>query len=120
MFPDQGIIFLAWFTYDTERPPEDVLAYLGEPGHRWLTAQGPYQGNTAMLDAYLTEGGVFDMAEPPAVTGEEPIGTIEIIWENCAKGILAYDINPPGVMDEIEIRRIVPDNVALCEVLSGQ
>jgi hypothetical protein len=119
-FPDQGVMFLAWFTYDTERPPEDVVAYLGEPGHRWLTAQGYYQGNAAILDAYLTEGGVFDMAEPPAVTGQEPIGAIEIIWENCAKGILAYDINPPGVMGEIEIRRIVPENVALCEVLSTQ
>jgi len=66
VFPEQGIIFLAWFTYDTERPPQNVVALLGEPGHRWVTAQGPYNGDTADLTVYLTEGGVFDMAEPPA------------------------------------------------------
>ena len=38
VFPDIGKVFLAWFTYDTERPPEDVTAILGEPGHRWITA----------------------------------------------------------------------------------
>ena len=44
VFPERKEMFLAWFTYDTERPPEDVTALLGEPGHRWLTAQGPYDG----------------------------------------------------------------------------
>jgi len=33
---------MAWFTHDTERPDTGVEAILGEPGHRWLTAQGPY------------------------------------------------------------------------------
>jgi len=42
VFPDIGQMFLAWFTYDVERPGEGVTAQLGEPGHRWLTAQGPY------------------------------------------------------------------------------
>jgi len=70
VFPDAGLIFLSWFTYDTERPPQDVTAVLGEPGHRWLTAPGPYQGNAAALDVYLTAGGVFDSAEPMAQTGD--------------------------------------------------
>ena len=34
VFPVIKQVFLAWFTYDTERPPEDVTAILGEPGHR--------------------------------------------------------------------------------------
>ena len=38
VFPDRKETFLAWFTFDTKRPPEDVTAILGEPGHRWLTA----------------------------------------------------------------------------------
>jgi len=118
VFPEQGIIFLAWFTYDTERPPEDVLALLGEAGHRWLTAQGPYAGDTAELTVYLTEGGVFDSAEPPAVTDvDHPLGTITIVWHDCEHATLTYDIDPPGVSGEIELRRIVPDNVALCEAL---
>ena len=38
VFPDIKQMFLAWFTFNVERPPEDVTAFLGEPGHRWLTA----------------------------------------------------------------------------------
>ena len=29
VFPEVGIVFLAWFTYDTELPPGDVAAILG-------------------------------------------------------------------------------------------
>jgi hypothetical protein len=47
VFPDSGQIFLAWFTYDMERPPESVSANLADPGHRWLTAFGAYDGNQA-------------------------------------------------------------------------
>jgi len=59
-----GMAFL-----NVERPPESVTALLGEPGHRWLTAQGPYDGNSANLTVYLTEGGVFVSAEPVSDMG---------------------------------------------------
>lgn len=111
-----GIIFMAWFTYDTERSPEDVTAILGEPGHRWLTAQGPYQGDMAMLDVYNTVGGVFDMAEPVPQTGD-PVGTITITWTDCENGVLTYDLVQPMVMGEIPIQRLVADNVPLCQAL---
>jgi len=114
VFEDNGIIFIAWFTYDTERPPEDAMANLGEPGHRWITAQGPYAGDTAELTAFLSEGGVFDMPEPPVGPGV-PIGSITIVWHDCENATLSYDLDPPGVTGEIEIRRIVTDNVKYCE-----
>jgi len=59
-------------------------------GHRWVTAQGPYDGDTATLTGYLTESEVFDTADSPAVSDEIP---------------------PP---------RIVADNEALCEALMEQ
>ena len=31
VFQESAVMFLAWFTYDVERPPEDVTAMLGEP-----------------------------------------------------------------------------------------
>ncbi|MCJ7815008.1 MAG: SGNH/GDSL hydrolase family protein, partial [Xanthomonadales bacterium] len=68
VFPNSKQMFVAWFTFDTQRPPEDVTAFLGEPGHRWLTAQGPYDGDTAKLTIFVTEGGVFDAAQPTAST----------------------------------------------------
>jgi len=116
VFEDSGLMFLAWFTYDVARPPEDVTAILGDPGHRWLTAQGPYEGDTATLDVSLTSGGVFDMAEPPAVTDPEPVGTITIKWNDCTSATLTYDIQSAG-QGELDLVRIVNDNVPLCEAL---
>lgn len=42
-------VFMAWFTFDTERPPADVTAILGEPGHRWLTASGPFEDRKSVV-----------------------------------------------------------------------
>jgi len=108
-------VFLSWFTYDTERPPEDVTAILGEPGHRWLTAQGPYAGDTATLNVSVTSGGVFDSDQPPAVTDPEPAGTITIAWADCNSGLLSYDLPGLGLVGDIPIERIVLDNVPACE-----
>ncbi len=115
VWEDIRFIFMAWFTFDTERPPEDALAILGEPGHRWLTASGPFEGDTATLDVYLTTGGVFDAAQPPAVTGAEPIGTAVIRWTGCNSGILSYSVSSLGLSGDIPIERIVPENVPICE-----
>lgn len=114
--PDTGIVFLSWFTYDTERPAEGVTAILGEPGHRWLTAQGPYSGDTAVLDVYETSGGVFDSVQPVPQTSN-PIGTIVIVWEDCMNATLDYDLPALGLSGRIQLVRIAADNAALCEAL---
>jgi glucose/arabinose dehydrogenase len=116
VLPDTKIVFLAWFTYDVGRPPEGATAILGEPGHRWLTAQGPYSGDTATLDLYVSSGGVFDSALP-AVGPPEKVGTMTITWSDCEAGLVEYEITSLGLSGEIPIERIVPDNVALCEAL---
>ena len=108
------LIFLSWFTYDTERPPQDVTAYFGEPGHRWLTAQGGFSGDTAMLDVYLSSGGVLDSPSPapePAML----VGTMKIVWSNCNEGVLSYELPALNLSGEIPIQRIVLDNIAACE-----
>jgi PKD repeat protein len=108
-------VFMAWFTFDTERPPQDVTAILGEPGHRWLTASGPFEGDTAILNLYLTAGGVFDAAQPPAITDQAPIGTATIKWTDCNAGILSYDIPSLSLSGNIPIQRIVSENISICE-----
>jgi hypothetical protein len=120
VFPQSCLVFLSWFTYDTERPPEDVVAHLGEPGHRWLTAQGPFAGDTATLGVYLTSGGLFDSALPIPDTSPAPIGTLVVRWYDCESATLSYDLPALGLNDSIELQRITPDNVALCESLGGQ
>jgi endonuclease I len=113
------MMFVAWFTYDVERPPEDVKAILGEPGHRWLIAQGPYTGDTATLDVYVSSGGVFDSAEP--VVGP-PVqdGTMQLKFSGCNAGVISYNIPSVDLSGEVPIERIVLDNVALCESLGQQ
>jgi hypothetical protein len=120
VFPEIKQMFLAWFTFDTERPPEEVTAMLGEPGHRWLTAQGPYEGNTANLTIFVTEGGVFDAADPPAQNDGIGDGTMTIEFADCTEGLVTYEMTSPSVSGEIPIQRITNDNVVLCETLANQ
>jgi len=115
VWEDQKLVFLAWFTYDTERPPQDVTALLGEPGHRWLTALGPYDGDSALLDVFLSSGMIFDSGEPEVTTEQLEGATIWITWSSCEEGVLTYDIPSLGLSGEIPIQRIVDDNVAACE-----
>jgi peptidyl-prolyl cis-trans isomerase A (cyclophilin A) len=117
VYPQIEQVFLAWFTYDTVRPDESVTAMLGEPGHRWLTAQGPYAGNKAVLDIVVSEGGIFD-AGTPAPT-RRPDGTINLEFSDCAAGTITYDIPSVDRQGVIPIERITPDNVALCEALGA-
>ena len=120
VWEDQKTIFLAWFTYDTERPPEDVTAILGEPGHRWITALGPYDGDTALLDVFLSSGMIFDSGEPPVDVMQYPGATMEIVWSSCKAGVVKYNIPSLDLMGEVAIQPIVDDNVAACEAAQPQ
>ena len=120
VYPLTRQMFVAWFTYDTERPPEDVVAILGESGHRWLTAQGPYFGTTANLAIHLTEGGVFDSVQPAAITDPNAYGSMTIEFADCTEALVSYQIPSLGLSGEIPIERIANDNVSLCEQLSGR
>lgn len=119
VFPDQGTLFVANFTFDTERPPADVTAILGEPGHRWLTAQGPYNGGTATLSVTLTRGGVFDSAQP-AVDNVLDYGTYTLEVLGCDAIRLTYDLPAIPRQGTIDLERVVKDNVVVCEALNGQ
>lgn len=118
VFPDIQQMFVAWFTYDIERPPKDIQAILGDSGHRWLTAQGPYIGGTANLTIYVTEGGVFDASDPPAVTDAEGDGSLTIEFADCNAALATYVIDSINESGEIPLERIVLDNVPTCEALS--
>jgi len=118
VFPVRREVFVAWFTYDIERPPEDVTAMLGDPGHRWLTAQGPYEGDTANLTLSVTRGGVFDASDPPASTDPGGNGTLTIEFADCTEALVSYEITSLGISGTFPIERIVGDNVALCESLA--
>ena len=119
VYPDIKQMYLAWFTYDTERPPEDVTATLGDPGHRWLTALGPYEGNTATLIIYVTKGGVFNSVEPPTTTDLDGDGTMTFVFEDCEAGFMTYHIESLDLDGDVPIQRVADDNIPLCQLLAS-
>jgi len=114
VFPDIQSVFLAWFTYDTQRPAAGVDANLGEPGHRWLTAFGSFSGAAAVLDIEVTSGGIFNSVTP--VPGQVADGSIMIEFTGCNAGVVTFDITSANLQGEIPIQRIALDNVPRCEV----
>ena len=108
-------VFLSWFTFDIQRPPENVDAMLGEPGHRWLTAFGDYNGDTANLIIEVTSGGVFDSGVP--AVNQVNDGTVTLKYTDCSNGTVEYDIPSLGLHGIIPIKRITPDIEALCQAL---
>ena len=117
VFPDAELFFLTYFTFDTERPAPEVQANLGEPGHRWLTALGEWEGNVVNLNVELTSGGVFNNPEVE-ISQEADYGSMTIEFHDCENATLDFDLPDAGESGTIELVRIVNDNVALCEVLA--
>jgi hypothetical protein len=120
VFPDLGVVSLAWFTYDTELPDIDAFANLGDAGHRWLTALGPIDGNRAVMNIVLTKGGIFDtFTEIQRTDPEGSYGTITLTFDSCNSGTVEYDIPSIDRRGIIPIQRVAYDNVVLCEALKA-
>jgi len=117
VFPTLGFVSLAWFTYDTELPPEDAQSNLGDAGHRWITALGTIDGNRSVMNITVTSGGLFDTAT--AVDRVED-GTITLTFDDCKSGTADYDIPSINRQGSIPIQRVTNDNIALCEALTNE
>ena len=119
IFPDLKYASIAWFTFDTELPAGDETANLGDPGHRWITAIGPYEGNSAVMDITITSGGIFDTATE--VQNTDPVGsdgTITLTFDNCETGLVEYDITSINRQGSVPIVRVAADNTVMCEMLA--
>ncbi len=120
VFPDLGVVSLAWFTYDTAPPPEGAQANFGDPGHRWITAIGPITDNQAILNIDITSGGLFDTQKEVEHTDPEGAdGTITLTFEDCKSAIVEYDITSINRQGSVPIQRVANDNIILCEALSA-
>lgn len=117
VFPERETLFVSWFTYDLFLPDEGTPSGLGWAGHRWMTAQGGFEGDAAALEVFLTEGGVFNQAEP-APAAPRAIGTMNIVWFSCERAALVYDLDTPRLSGQIPLRRVVRNNSDLCETLA--
>lgn len=117
VFPKIGQVFLAWYTYDVSRPPDEVAGFLGDPGHRWLTAQGDYLENSALLELWVTSGGIFDSGTPEPEWQRD--GEILLDFTTCNSATIHYDIPSVNRQGSIPLERIVLDNVAPCYMLNA-
>ena len=113
VFPNLGQMFVAWFTFDVQRPEAGVTAELGEPGQRWLTAFGPYADDQAILDVEITSGGVFNSEEPKP--GQTTSGTLTFEFSGCNAGSVTYNIPSLSLSGSVPIQRVALDNLAACE-----
>jgi len=119
VFPELGFVSLAWFTYDTELPPMDATANLGDPGHRWFTALGSIDGDGSEMEITITSGGLFDTPPGDDLTRRDD-GTLTLKFNNCNEGTASYNIPSINAQGEVPIERVAIDNVALCNALLRQ
>ena len=109
--PESQFMFLAWFTYTdaaSENPNEQ----------HWLTAQGTYDGNMAILPVYETLGGQFD--DPLEVDPPELVGTVELMFEDCMTAHANYSVDSWGVTGSFPLSRVIPGSENVCLASSGQ
>ncbi len=114
VFPDLNLVVLAWFTYDTELPPPESQADLGDAGHRWLIAVGAINGMQSNMDIEISSGGIFDVASDIQRNLD---GTIKLSFDSCNSGTVEYDITSINQQGVVPIQRVAGDNVSLCESL---
>ena len=118
VFPVLKIIFLAWFTFDSKAPPEDVMAVFGSADQRWVSAAGAYDGSQAVLNAELTSGGLFNSSDP-VPQQDTNYGTITLDFSSCDEASLSFNFPSAGESGAFNIQRAVPDNSTLCEALAA-
>jgi len=117
VFPELGVVSLAWFTYDTSLPSAGDTANLGDPGHRWITALGSIKGKQVLMNIDVASGGIFDTQTDIA---HQPDGTIILTFKDCNSATVEYNIPSINRQGVVPIKRVAEDNVALCKTLSGQ
>jgi len=118
VFPDLGLFFLSWFTFDSVPPGLGVPpAVFGASDQRWVTGAGSYSGNSVTVSVELTSGGIFNASDPLA--SQQPgYGTITIVFINCNEALLTYNFPSVGLSGQMTLTRVVPSNVALCQELA--
>jgi len=108
-------VFMAWFTYDLQRPGPGANSVLGDPGHRWLTGLGAIDGSSSEIEAVWTAGGLFDSSNPRPSRSVR--GHVRLEFDSCISGRAIYDFGPASVSGVVNLQRPYEDalGIAQCE-----
>ena len=58
------------------------------------------------------------MSPEPAIEQDSEYGVFTIEFHDCESATLSWDIPSLGLMGSTDVGRALPDNVAMCEVMS--
>ncbi|MBT8062282.1 MAG: hypothetical protein HKO64_04610 [Xanthomonadales bacterium] len=129
VYPDAGLIFQSWFTFDSVVQAQAMMqsegpgtkleqaATFGADDQRWVTALGAIDGNKATLTVENTSGGIFNDNDPVA-TQDTNYGTITLEFLTCVEAIMTYDFPSVGLSGTDTLVRAVDDS-ELCEMLAS-
>ena len=118
VYPDTGLVFIAWFTFDSELPAGGNIAIFGASDQRWVTGVGVINGNRVELNLELTSGGVFNASDPVA-TQDTDYGSMTLVFDGCDSGIATFSFTGPALSGSFEIRRAVETSNTLRLALAG-
>ena len=99
-----GVVAFAWFTWTAEG------------GYDWLTGVGPYEGHTAVLDVYRSQGGRFNdgaFAVEGIIRGEAVL-----TFTDCSNGTFSWDVETLPGTGTVPLVRTLPPSPA-CVELNG-
>lgn len=118
VFPGLQLVFVAWFTFDSEVPTGDPAAVFGADDQRWVTGLGSIEGNRVALNMELTTGGSFNSSTPTPIQ-DTAYGTMDMEFLSCTEIKLTYSFPGPGLSGMMTMNRVVDSNVDLCETLNA-
>jgi len=115
VFNSIDAVFMAWFTYDLQRPGPGVNAVFGDPGHRWLTGLGAIEGNSSDIEVVWTAGGLFDSSHPKPARNVN--GHVRLEFDSCTSGRAIYNFGSPLLSGVVDLKRPFEDalGIAHCE-----
>jgi hypothetical protein len=107
--PATRLVFVAWFTY--ERSGATVAGKVGAPDHRWLSAQGTYEGASVQMPLFRTTGGLFDQVQATSTT---EVGTLTLEFASCTSATATYSLPGESLSGTIALQRVIPGSEADC------
>jgi len=92
--PDLNLFFGGWFTWTTTPGQID-----------WMTVQGSYSGDMAMVSIFRSSGGAFN---DPATVSSVAIGVATFTFSSCTEGQVTIEFMGTGSTTVIPLKRITP------------
>jgi len=97
----ENLVFVGWFTF---APTTSGAG--GFVDHRWVTAQGPYNGHVAELDIIKTSSGLFIQN---LSVDNQIIGRATISFQDCSHATLNYSFDDEGLSGSVALQRFSHD-----------